>query len=459
MATKSRYTLLAALIMVAAGFWAFYRMSYWASRGGQSAPLYSARRYDPYGTAALGEFLAKRGLKVRTLERSRPDRLDQGVIIQVLPVESDRSGVFGPPPQLHTQSLHDWIAQGHTVIQCTAQRTDLMEACGVPSGGGQTDVRLWQEIEKQMSRGTPPNDLPGEVTRSHWLQRPVATPAQTPASLAPVVLRQPMTLPSEPTRLWKPLAGHGRHTVVIGAQRVGAGQLIVVASPTPLLNGSLDAGGNLAMILSLVNSGPVLIDEWSHGIGQSQTMIGIMKSLGVMPVVFQVVVVVGFYTWTTWGYRRTNAEQPLRKRSSVEQITTLGYLYSRSMPPAERTRRVEDEVLHRLATAIRCPPADVTRQLTLLTNSTAAQKIGTWLDRRRTPHPTRHPACVRCGYNLTGSTGRTCPDCKAKVSPSQLRQLGDHGREHHHGGVEHNLAKLLTLSYQLARELKRERIQ
>ncbi len=445
---------------IAGGLWAFYSMSFWASRGGEGAPLYSVRRYDPYGTAALFELLKQRGMHVRTLEQSRPDRSHRGVIVQVLETPSAQSDLFGPPPQLQTQTLKNWIAQGHTVIQLTAARTDLMDACGVPTGDSIQDPELWREIQKAIGKGTPPDKLPGDTARIQWLGH--ETNRYPPPSL-PVVLRSPTPLPNLATGLWQPLARHDQQTV-IGMQRVGAGRLIVISSPTPVLNGSIGDGGNLDMILGLIGRGPVLIDEWSHGIGHGGTIVGIMKSLGVMPTVFQVGFVLILYVWSTLGHRRTDAVRPARKRSSVEQVATLGYLYHQSLPPNEINQRVNSEVSRRLASVLRCRPSDISEKAAALTGTSEAEKILAILPTDPRATGALCPICPRCGYSLVGNQSGACPDCGTAIPPRLRRQVVTAGHRHtatvdqsktHH--TETSAARRLALSHQLVRELNRER--
>src|SRR5512137_1546347 len=84
--TAKRSAILITVAALVLCVWAFYEVAYQASRGGESMPVYSTRRHDPYGTAALYELLRERGHPIRTLERSHLEPNDTGTLIQVLPL-------------------------------------------------------------------------------------------------------------------------------------------------------------------------------------------------------------------------------------------------------------------------------------------------------------------------------------------------------------------------------------
>lgn len=447
--------------VVGMGVWAFYAMSFWASRGGQSAPLYSVRRFDPYGTAALFELLQHQGVEVHTLERSRPDTTVRGLIIQVLPVPGS-----DPSPQLGTEHLKQWIMIGNTVIQFTAARTALMDACGVPQPPVDDSdlIGEWSAIERGMNRGISPQNLQGEIVHARLLTGATERIGKTHGER--LALRLPTALPLKATSTWQPIAAYHPDVAAAGIQRVGLGQLVVVASPSAALNTTLGRQSNLDFILAVIGQGPVWFDEWSHGIGTQGTVIGIMKSMGLIPVIVQVAFVIALYHWSTLGHRHHSEQCVGRRRSSVEQVVTLGYLYHQSMSTSEIKRRARQEILHRIALALRCAPADIDRQLASLHPPEMADRIRDLL--ARLPQPVRpdDPHCPRCGYNLLGSRGDACPDCGAAVAGNLRRRLATESQHPAQRAnrpdtshAESHAARLLTLSHQLARELNRERHQ
>ena len=55
--------------------------------------------------------------------------------------------------------------------------------------------------------------------------------------------------------------------IVACEYRIGQGRLVVVGAPTPALNGMIGEAQNLDFLLSLIGKGPVILDDWMHGLG------------------------------------------------------------------------------------------------------------------------------------------------------------------------------------------------
>jgi hypothetical protein len=447
-------------VLLALGAWAFYALASVAARGGESAPLYSAYRHDPYGTAALRELLDARGVNVATLERPRLDADSTGVLVQV--ISGGDTSIYWPgaSPQLQTDALRNWILAGNTVVQFTATSTDLMAACGVAFTGDDL-AGAWTQYEKAMRKGDPPDAVYWHSVDAAWtataLERMESRPGDKPRQLT---LQSPGMLPREPTATWRPLAVTPRGAVA-GEKSVGDGRLVVVASPSPALNAWLAEGGNLEFVLAMVGDETVYMDEWSHGIGHSGTIIGIIQKAGLLPLIFQVIVALLIYVWSTMGHRRQDVEQPHRRRSSGEQIVTLGHLYSQSLSAADLAQRAHEEVIRRLSEALRCTPANVSRRAALR-GPAIAQKVEHLLASRSRVLQPQDPSCPRCGYNLRGNPqAANCPECGLTISdalrrsieqpPPAASQLRDRRR------IEDHVAQLLTESHQLEKELTRDR--
>ena len=459
-------TIAMSLAVLAGGFWAFFELSAWATRGGEQSPLYSARRHDPYGTAALFELLAQRGADVGTLERAHPPAGFEGVIVQVLGAAPDENDLFGPPPELHPERVKQWMSRGNTVVQFTAHHTKLMETCEVPVATGPTVGPTWKIIERHMIEGRPPEELPGSAFPATWTAGAVSW--QGVAGASPV-LRAPIPLARESDAGWLPLAvTRPGEMVVIGMRPVGRGRLIVVASPTPVLNGFLDLGDNLAMVLAMVGNGPVLIDEWSHGIGRPESISAMVRRVGLMPALFQVVVVLLLYVWSTMGHRRVDVAEVDRRRSSAEQIVTLGHLYGQVMPPDELATRGRAEVRRRIASVLGCPPAEIEAKASSETG--LRDRVAALLASVPAVGPLRTAACPQCDYDLRGTTATQCPECGAVIGPEMRRTLDALGRagaietdgaaeSPHRKSAEEKTAEVLRSSHELVRELTDARSQ
>ena len=461
---RNRLIIPLSISVLALAIWGFYSLAHMSSRGGEDSPLYSVRRHDPYGTAALFGLLQKRGVPVGTLERSSPRKTDLGVIVQVLATPPPEEPVSGPPPQLNTQRLKQWILEGNTVIQFTAAQTDLMKACGVPWAADAGTS--WLKIEEQMRSGHAPEELPWSQVPAVWDGRQGQSGRAQPAPDRTILLQAPAAMRGVPTGAWRPIALMDDSQAAAGQQRVGAGRLIVVASPSPALNHGLVDAANVDMVLDLVGDGPVLIDEWSHGVGRGGSVVGLIRKLGLMPVVAQAAFAVLLYVWSTLGHRHDEEPAPPRRRSTAEQIVTLGHLYSQVLSPAETGQRVRHEVLRRFAGSLRCRVPELQTRLAGEKPS-LRDRVAPILDALPPDAPAADPACARCGYNLRGSGGDACPECGAAVPPATQRHMLAAAAANPTGQtalargsrVDGQAARLLTLSYNLTTELTLERIK
>jgi len=364
--------------VIALGIVAFYEFAARSGRGGESSPLYSARRHDPYGTAALADLLTERGIEVRYLERPRLDDAAHGVLIQVLPLPEKRvsMGPVNPPPEApQDRRLVQWIAKGNTVVQFTRAETDLMGSflrppdpaegtTGSPqhpaparTGRNESEARNIQDHEVA---GGFPDKLPGLLQPAAWTPAAHEILGLQGALPEPMWLRSPLRLPVGPRSAARPLAVCGGQ-VVAAESRFGEGRVIFVGAPTPALNGGLNEGGNLDFLLAIAGKGPVILDEWSHGIGREDSVMGLLRRFGLMAFLVQVIFVLGLYIWSTRANRLPERVEPARWPASIEQIETLGHLYGQTFTREETALRVRQEVLRRLAAALRCPVAELER--------------------------------------------------------------------------------------------------
>lgn len=447
---RERVALWLAVVALLVGAWGFYRLTVTASRGGQSTPLYSVRRFDPYGTAALYRLLSERRDGVTTLERPRlPSRL-AGTLVQVLALPEEMGPLF-EPYELPTAALLAWVGEGNTLIQLTRTGTDVMARTGVTWVDGPAAAR----IQLHQLAGEPPDAAPGALVEATW----TAAALERYGPLDPLVLRAPGTLVSDAPD-WHPLATVDGRTVA-GEMRHGRGRIILIAAPTPALNAALGEGGNLAFLLAATGQGAVTFDEWSHGIGTTGSVMELLRRFGLLPVLGQLLVVAIAYRWSTRGRRSAPPTEPSRRRSSREQIRVLGHLYRRALDEQDRIRRVYEEVLGRLATALRCRPEQVDARLGVL-KSDAAGRARNLLAELRAIGLRYQPRCRSCGYNLTGAVAEHCPECGAWLSRPIRRQIEAQQRSGAKASAapagrwrEHDLARILNVSHQLMKDLQR----
>jgi len=447
-------------IAILAGIFSFYQSASINSRSGGDAPVYSSRRHDPYGTAALFELLSERGISVRNLETASLDADDRGTLIQVLPLEtSSRQARY----HLQTQQLADWISQGNTVVQFTRVPTELMTRFKI-SPTTKPSNTSFRDIQDFESRGDAPNESPAEKLLASVQDWPAFADAR-------LLLWSPMTFPDDAQPGgWKPIAKlpTQHNAVVAGEFKIGAGRLVVIGSPTPALNGMLNEAANLDFILSLVGDGPVILDEWSHGVGHEATIVGFLHDVGLLPVLLQLAVLALLYVWSTSGIRRTEDLIPPRQRSSIEQIETLGFLYSRSLSTEVKFNRVNAEVARRLAEAMHCPAREVKKRISQLPDGLRT-RLDQLFNKLVAAQPAHAPRCINCGYDLTKNETGRCPECGADISLEIRRRIAESnsedlltsgssgGESRARGRADLALADILTLAYQLSREVQRVR--
>lgn len=364
---------------------AFYKLAHWSSRGGEETPLYSTPRRDPYGAAALKTLLEERGIQVRILEKPRLEPEDRGVLIQVLPLVEKNYSLWGNASDnfvLKTDELKNWISKGNTVIQFTWQVTDLMyDVCPECINVEDSVISdFYIGIQKDQASGKFPENIRGSICEAEWISIPALVHPEK--EISRLVLQQPMKfIKKNDDEKFRSLAAC-KEEIAVWEYHVGDGKFIAVGSPTPALNYYLPTGGNLDFILSVVGSGPVIIDEWSHGIGHEDTIMGLIHRAGLTPVIFQALLILFLYAWSVRGHRRVDRDEIERRRSSLEQIETLGYLYSQALSEEETFKRVKSEVLRRMSGAMKCALSELSKKISALSpqNAGTARKILKTLD-------------------------------------------------------------------------------
>ncbi|MFW6157902.1 MAG: DUF4350 domain-containing protein [Planctomycetota bacterium] len=349
---------------IALGVWMFYDAAYTASRGGVDLPIYSARRHDPYGSAALRDLLAELDVPVHTLDRPRLRDDERGVLLQVLPI--DRADLEwrvpggAPAYGIATDHLRAWIARGNTVVQFTRGQTGLMASFDLTVAEDPGGRLMAAAIEQHQVHGAFPSSMPGAPCSVEWTARGrerAGTGGEEPDLM---LWRSPRAFDLGPDTAWRVLATFDGRPVA-AELRHGNGRFVAVGSPGPVLNHGIGRGGNLEFVLGLVGDGPVYLDEWSHGIGNAGTLVGLMREFGLMPALLQLLVVLAFYVWSVRGQHPPDVEPPARARARSEQVDVLGNLYERVLTPAQTRERARDEVVRRVAAALGCSVGDVER--------------------------------------------------------------------------------------------------
>ena len=338
---KSRILMWLSAAAVAAGLASFFNLAEYESRGGESAPLFSSFRADPHGAAAFRELLAASGIPVSALLEPDMPPGAGGVMIQVLPVRDISSSRPGNPlddENTREKLIMEWVRRGNTLILMCRGATSMGREFGI-SVNRMIKHELAIKIENRQREGMAPERIMGQDVTADW------------GAGKKLSMRAPVSLAGETGVEITPLAT-AEQGVMAAERGYGEGKLVVIGSPSPILNGWMDKEDNLEFMLGLAGAGPVYFDEWSHDLGRGGSIIGLIEEFGLVPALLQVMFVLLLYLWSGRGTPGPE-EAPERERVSVmEQIDTLGRLYSRALKPAQTREKVGLELLTRAQAAL-----------------------------------------------------------------------------------------------------------
>ncbi len=364
--------------------WLLVDLAWSTARGGSQMPLYSAYRFDPYGSAALAQFFHAAGRRVTLLTHPILPHGTAGVLINATdPYTSGILEDYSTPKHYNPHLLH-WIADGNTLIDFTQNATGLtaffkLRVLGLAKPWDSAQHKHHKSPQKKHAKLPPPHHLfllpenaPAWVTimqngRSPHLLAPWiknvpwhysrAAGSHLPAQRRLLQLLAPayFIIPQKDTH-WQILAKTKFGPVVI-ERHLGRGRVIFVGSPWLMLNGGIAHAGNLDFLQAVLPDKPVILDQWSLGAGHNYTTLDILRRYGLIPALLELIVLLLAYAWSCRGYPAVPAgDSKGPVRSSVEHIAMLGHLYQSSLSEPELFQWVNHEITHRIAAALRCRP-------------------------------------------------------------------------------------------------------
>ncbi len=388
--------------------WLLVSLAARTSRGTSGMPLYSAYRFDPYGSAALAQFLRESpgSPDVTLLTHPIIPNNAHGVLINLnLPYHTGMLENYSISPHYNPPLLH-WIVAGNTLIDFTQNATDLTNhfklriegLVGTPSPASDRKSGKSKQSKHSGTPGKsgnsgkstkkpsghpdrphkiiPPRKLPKWITfmqrgdnpnkLTKWLHNipwNAAGSAQLPASRRKLQLLAPAYIYVPPhDQHWHILAKMKSGPVAV-ERRLGKGRVIIIGSTWPALNGGIAQAGNLDFLLHLIGRRPVILNQWSLGVGDNFTILQLLRQFGLLPAVLQLILLLVAFAWSRRGYPPASATgSGAMARSSVEHIAILGRLYEYSLDEWQILERVRREIFHRLATALHCRPDQVPLQ-------------------------------------------------------------------------------------------------
>lgn len=182
--------------------------------------------------------------------------------------------------------------------------------------------------------------------------------------------------------------------IVIGRQRLGAGEAIVIATPEIFQNEHLGSGKRLAIVAALAGTArPVYFDEVPHGLAAQDGAINMLKEWGFGPMLLLLLALVALLLWRH-GTRIGPPQDDYRdtRSDAVDLVRSLAALYQRGTTKTNALELYHDalvrtvaahsglrgEALHKRVTALTGPidvDADFRTRLEIIND--AFRKLGT----------------------------------------------------------------------------------
>ena len=310
-------------------FLAVYLLAGYDMRAGNELPLYSSRRYDPFGVSALRELAGHRGWDTRFLERPAPPAESDATLIMTLPLDTpdgdadepergDHVGRFG---KRRIARLMAWAEQGNAVVILTREMPRHLAAATVAVEPGPRAEA--ERLEKLQASGGYVKALaePGSLVEA----------ASAASGAAKLYLVRPSGIPGRED-------GAGESEPL--ALRRGMGRIVVIPDPTPALNFALASADNADFLLSLLGDGPVYFDEYSLGLGQEDSTLDWIRRQGLVPFLLQALLALFLLARSAdsdFGHAASAA--PDGETPAAEQIRVLAGLYEKTLSDAELERK------------------------------------------------------------------------------------------------------------------------
>lgn len=297
---------------------------------GPSLPLFSSRRYDPFGSAAFRELLAARGRATHYLERPVPLRTDGATLVMVLPVDIEELD------KRRFDRLLEWLRHDNRLLVLSRKPPRDIEryldlgGLEMVSGSREMRRREWRQGSGEYLNAlstafvkAPLLDAEGRET-GKWLA------LDSPSHFEPI---------EDPT-LEIVASSEGRAYAV--SKAVGGGRITLILDPTPILNYAVAKADNAEILFSLIGPGDVYFDEYSLGLGYQESMMDWLKRAGLIPFLLQSLMVMYLMARsvrTDFGFvssRRADADATAEK-----QIRILAALYEHTLTDEEIAERQE----------------------------------------------------------------------------------------------------------------------
>lgn len=297
---------------------------------GPELPLYSSRRHDPFGTSAFRELLAGRGRDVRLLERPAPPPGEDATLIMTLPVGVT---MFD---ERRIARIKLWVEAGNRLLVLSRMPPAKLAGELLPDGAD-LDAGAsgfgFAPFEREQARGNYDSAL-----RPHFASVPV-NPGEVGGE-ATLALAMPRRLAVPGDSRLRVLAGDQEGAVLVGGE-VGRGRVVLLTSPTPILNYGVNRSDNAGVLLSLLGAGAVYFDEYSLGLGHRESFLDWIKHSGLTAFVLQAILVLFLLARSArTDFPDPTLADPDAAATVEKQVRILGGLYEKTLTDPEIEARL-----------------------------------------------------------------------------------------------------------------------
>ena len=120
---------------------------------------------------------------------------------------------------------------------------------------------------------------------------------------------------------------------------IGKGEVLLLAVPELLENGQLAEADHLGLLEALAGVGrPVAFDEWTHGLGQDEGLVGLLLDWHLSPALLVAALAFALALWRGRSRLGPEEDDTTEERSeAVDLVDSLAQLYDRALTRREAT--------------------------------------------------------------------------------------------------------------------------
>lgn len=290
---------------------------------------YSTLRAEPDGTLAFFELAKARGRKCRRVKRSLIGLPKHATVFSIQPDVSGlaqilRNAMLEPYDEKERKGIVQWVERGGHFVFLSNRHVTLLEDWGakVQATASRTGAPRMDAVPVSLLPMTAGIKTPQVRTGSRL--------TLTDPSWMPLY-----ELPSESTTSGPeaPPPGSGSGEIVAATRHYGEGRVTVLADPWPITNVGIAEPGNAEFLAALIEEGegPVLFDEFRHGLRDDQSLPTYLRDKGLGLAIYQMLLVFALVCWASAARSgRIRAARPASGVESREFLSALAHIYGKA---------------------------------------------------------------------------------------------------------------------------------